>query len=254
MCLIAIAYQAHPAWPLVVAANRDEFHARPALPADWWADAPQVWGGRDQTAGGSWMAVSRQRRFAAVTNVRRMQPPDPRAPSRGSLIQDFMTSSDSAAAYAEQLAGRADRYAGFNLLLYDGDQLYFASNQDACARAPVRPGVHCVSNASLDTPWPKAQRLRAAMQGWLTAPDPDDQALFAALADRAPVPDEQLPDTGVGLEMERLLSPPFICSPRYGTRASTVLTLAASGALRISERRFDAAGDLAGESAASFAV
>ena len=254
MCLIAIAYQAHPAWPLVVAANRDEFHARPALPADWWADAPQVWGGRDQTAGGSWMAVSRQRRFAAVTNVRRMQPPDPKAPSRGGLIQDFMTSSDSAAAYAEQLAGSAGRYAGFNLLLFDGQQLHFASNQDGYQQAPVSAGLHCVSNANLDTPWPKAQRLRAAMQGWLVAPDPDDQALFTALADRAPAPDEQLPDTGVGLEMERFLSPPFICSPRYGTRASTVLTLAASGALRISERRFDAAGEAAGESTASFAV
>ena len=254
MCLIAIAYQAHPAWPLVVAANRDEFHARPALPANWWADAPQVWGGRDQTAGGSWMAVSRERRFAAVTNVRRMQPVDPEAPSRGGLIQDFMTSSDSASAYAERLADRAARYAGFNLLLYDGDQLYYASNHDAYSQAPVPPGVHCVSNASLDTPWPKAQRLRAAMQGWLAAPDPDGQALFVALADRATAPDEQLPETGVGLEMERFLSPPFICSPRYGTRASTVLTLAASGGLRICERRFDAAGEVAGESAVAFAV
>lgn len=238
MCLIAIAYRAHPDYELVVAANRDEFHARPALAADWWPEAPQVWGGRDQSAGGSWMAVSRAGRFAAVTNVRRMLPPKPDAPSRGALVSDFVTGEQSPEEFLQQLAPQAARYAGFNLLLYANGELHHAGNLPEFAAQRIEPGIHTVSNASLNTPWPKSRRLAAAMESWLAEASEDIEPLLAALADRTPAPDAELPDTGVGIEMERFLSPPFICSERYGTRASTVIRMGAEGDLFAVEQSF----------------
>ena len=249
MCLIAIAYRVHPDHELVVAANRDEFHARPALAADWWPDAPQVWGGRDQSAGGSWMAVSRDGRFAAVTNVRRMLPPKPDAPSRGALVSDFVRGQQSPEDFLEQLAPEAAHYAGFNLLLFADGELHHAGNLPEFTTQRVQPGIHTVSNASLDTPWPKSRRLAAAMERWLSDGADDTEALFTALADRTPAPDTELPDTGVGIEMERFLSPPFICSERYGTRASTVIRIGVDGALTAVEQRFAATGAHSGESA-----
>ena len=249
MCLIAIAYRAHPDYQLVVAANRDEFHARPALAADWWPDAPQVWGGRDQSAGGSWMAVSRAGRFAAVTNVRRMLPPKPDAPSRGALVSDFVRGQQSPEEFLQQLALTAASYAGFNLLLYADGELHHAGNLPEFTTQRIEPGIHTVSNASLNTPWPKSRRLAAAMESWLVEGAGDSEPLLEALADRTPAADTELPDTGVGIEMERFLSPPFICSERYGTRASTVIGLGVDGSVNAVERRFAAAGDSVGESA-----
>lgn len=248
MCLIAIAYRAHPDCELVVAANRDEFHARPALAADWWPDAPQVWGGRDQSAGGSWMAVSREGRFAAVTNVRRMLPPKPDAPSRGALVSDFVRGQQSPEEFLQQLAQSAASYAGFNLLLYAGGELHHAGNLPQFQSHRMEPGIHTVSNASLNTPWPKSRRLAAAMENWPVDSAGDTEALFSALADRTPAPDDELPDTGVGIEMERFLSPPFICSERYGTRASTVIQLSETGVMQAMERRYSASGEAGGQS------
>lgn len=248
MCLIAIAYRAHPDHELVVAANRDEFHARPALAADWWPDAPQVWGGRDQSAGGSWMAVTREGRFAAVTNVRRMLPPKPDAPSRGALVSDFVRGQQSPDDFLQQLAPEAARYAGFNLMLYADGELHHAGNLPAFRAQRMEPGVHTVSNASLNTPWPKSRRLAAAMEAWLSDAPDDVAPLLKALEDRTPAPDTELPHTGVGIEMERFLSPPFICSERYGTRASTVIRMGVEGALNAIERRFAASGARSGES------
>ena len=242
MCLIAIAYRAHPDHELVVAANRDEFHARPALAADWWPDAPQVWGGRDQSAGGSWMAVSREGRFAAVTNVRRMLPPKPDAPSRGALVSDFVRGEQSPEEFLQELAATAVSYAGFNLLLYANGELHHAGNLPEFTTQRIEPGIHTVSNASLNTPWPKSRRLAAAMDSWLAEAADDVEPLLAALADRTPAADSELPDTGVGIEMERFLSPPFICSERYGTRASTVVQIGRERGVWAVERRFDGAG------------
>ncbi|HUS24185.1 MAG TPA: NRDE family protein [Candidatus Binatia bacterium] len=239
MCLIAFHWR--PGEELLVAANRDEFHARAAAPAAFWPEAPDVFGGRDLAAGGSWMAVSRRGRFAAVTNVRRMIPPDPRAPSRGALVADFVRGGLSAAEFAGALEDASGRYSGFNLLLHDGAELRYANNHPGFENREVDPGVHVVSNATLDTPWPKAQRLRAAMER-----GGNDGALFAALADRVPARDAELPDSGVGREMERLLSPPFIVSPTYGTRCSTLLRLRPDG-IEFTERRFDPDGRPTGE-------
>jgi uncharacterized protein with NRDE domain len=237
MCLIAIAWQAHPDFPLVVAANRDEWRDRPAAPARWWDDHPQLVAGRDLQAGGTWMGVTRGRRFAAVTNFR--DPSDRRstALSRGTLVADFLLGRESPAAFLAGLAERAALYNGFNLLVSDGNSLLYFGSREGEVRA-VEPGVHALSNHLLDEPWPKVQRARAALARSL---GDGDEPLFAMLSDATPAPDDQLPDTGVGLERERMLSPILITGADYGTRASTVLRAGRSAA-RLEERTRDAAG------------
>lgn len=237
MCLIALAWQAHPDYPLVVAANRDEFHQRPAAPARFWPEAPAVLAGRDLAAGGTWLGITRQGRFAALTNVRE---PD-RAPgtrSRGLLVSAFLQGRDRPEAYAGAVAAAGADYSGFNLLVGDADSLWWVSNR-APAPLPVAPGVHALSNHLLDTPWPKVRRARDGLARTLDAPAVD--ALFALLADDRAAPDDELPDTGVGLAMERLLSPPFIRSAGYGTRCSSVL-LAGRERILFAEQTYTADG------------
>lgn len=254
MCLIALAYRAHPAFELVLAANRDEYHGRPTAPAGAWDDVPEVFGGRDLSQGGSWLALSRQGRLACVTNVRRMAVPDPAAPSRGGLVAAFARGRDSAQAYAEALAPRAMAYAGFNLLLWDGRELRYLNNHPAFVSRAVTPGVHVVSNADLDTPWPKTERLRGVMRAWAASGEGDEGPLLAALADARPAPDADLPDTGVGLDLERRLSPPFIVDAAYGTRCTTLVTLRRDGAVRFTEWRFDPDGQPAGRTDARWVL
>ena len=242
MCLISLAWRAHPQYELVLAANRDEYHNRPAAPAAFWADAPDVFGGRDLTQGGGWLALSQRGRLAAVTNVRRMVPPDPRAPSRGQLVSGFACGTLDAHTYAETLRASAARYAGFNLLLWDGSDVLYVSNQPEFTVQLLTPGVHAVSNAALDTPWPKLTRLKRDMSEWLQAAPQEPAALLRPLADEHEARDDELPDTGVGLEMERFLSPPFIRGLHYGTRASTVIAVSSDGATRFLERRWGASG------------
>jgi uncharacterized protein with NRDE domain len=240
MCLIAFAWNAHPAFRLVVAANRDELYARPTSPADWWADAPDVLAGRDLREGGTWMGVTRAGRFAAVTNFR-----DPGltqragAPSRGALVSDFLRGAADAEAYMSELAGRAAEYNGFNLLVADAGGLFYLSNRAEGVRR-LEPGVYGLSNHLLDTPWPKVLRAKRAITDALSRADSAaegwDSGLWEMLADRIVAADDDLPDTGVGAERERLLSPPFIHSDVYGTRASTVLTMATDGEVRLVER------------------
>lgn len=247
MCLISLNWRAHPRYELVLAANRDEFHHRPTATAGWWTDAPDVFGGRDLLQGGGWLAVSRQRKLAAVTNVRRMVQPDGNAPSRGALVADFMRSTQSSAEFAKRLRSRADAYAGFNLLLYDGETLLYITNHDGIRSERLTPGLHAVSNATLDTPWPKLLRLRSRMQEWGKLEQSDESSLFDALADDHVAADSTLPDTGVGIELERFLSPAFIRGPQYGTRASSVITLGTDGLLQFHERSFGPNGALSGE-------
>lgn len=246
MCLIAVAYRAHPDYRLLLAANRDEFHARPTAPAGFWPDHPDVAGGRDLASGGSWLAFSRGGRLAAVTNVRRMEPVDPWAPSRGHLVRDFVTGQTAAEAFALALQAEGRRYAGFNLLLWDGSTLLHTGNRGARPVTVLEPGVHAVSNADLGTPWPKLRRLEAAMAA-VCAGAPLE-ALWAALADDTPAPDEELPNTGLPREQERFLSPPFIRGEHYGTRASTLLAVPADGhAPWLEERRYGPQGVAAGQ-------
>ena len=238
MCLIAIALDAHPRYRLVLAANRDEFHARPTAPASYWDDTPQLFGGRDLQQHGSWLACTRDGRWAAVTNVRRMVPPDPQAPSRGRLVVDYLRGHDPASSYVSDLRTQAPRFAGFNLLAGDRHDVWYASNWPEYAQQKLNPGVHAVSNASLDTPWPKLVQLKSRLQRWCDEGETDFAPLFAALADPLVAADAGLPDTGVGIEQERFLSATFIRGETYGTRCCTLLTIDGSGHASFHERRF----------------
>jgi uncharacterized protein with NRDE domain len=248
MCLIGLSWRGGPGRELVLAANRDEFHERPSAPAAPWPDAPDVFGGRDLKSGGSWLAVSTRGRLAAVTNVRRMIPPNPQAPTRGALVADFVRGRAGAAEFARGLRSTAADYSGFNLLLYDGRKLLYVDNHPEYEAAAVTAGVHVVSNDQLDTPWPKSLRLRRVLER-----STQREALFEALADRRPAPDAELPDTGVGPELERMLSPPFIVSPGYGTRCSTFVRLA-DGAIEFEERRFGSRGEPLGTTRERLAI
>jgi uncharacterized protein with NRDE domain len=245
MCLIGVAFRAHPKYELVIAANRDEFHDRPTAPAGPWADHPQIFGGRDLRQKGSWLAATTGGRVAAITNVRRMVAPDPGAPSRGQLVASFLDSGVSAAEFARTLAGEAENYSGFNLLLYDGTELRYVTNAPQFRDEAVTPGVHVLANASLDTPWPKTRRLQQALDSWCKDKWESFTPLLKALADRAPGADAELPNTGVTRQLEKLLSAPFIVSPSYGTRCSSVVAL---GGARMDfiEMRFERSGLQAG--------
>jgi uncharacterized protein with NRDE domain len=250
MCLIALAWNVHPQYPLLLAANRDELHVRPADALQVWPQQPDLIGGRDAVAGGSWLLLSRRRRMAAVTNVRAGAAPPPALRSRGELVHDFVAGDASADAFCTQLADKAADYGRFNLLLWDGEALWLAGNYPAFRARPLSAGLHAVSNGDFDADWPKTRRLRHALSAWIEAhPQASNhvEPLFGALADREPVHDAELPDTGIGLERERLLAPPFVLHPLYGTRCSSVL-LARDRSLLIIERRFAADGREQGSS------
>jgi uncharacterized protein with NRDE domain len=253
MCLIAVAWGAHSRFKLALIANRDEFHARPAAPAGFDPDFPDVYGGRDLQAGGSWLLASTRGRLAAVTNVRFGRHPDAAPRSRGALVRAFASGADRASDFASSLGPTAAEYGRFNLLLWDGDTLEFASNHPSFVRLPVTPGLHAMSNGAFDAPWPKSGHATRALGAWLESPaatgDIDAAAiapLFEALADTAPAPDAALPDTGVGLELERALSPPFVRGEHYGTRCSTVVLVGEDGIV-FAERRFGPDGRRSGD-------
>lgn len=237
MCLILFAQNAHPDYPLVFAGNRDEFYERPTAPASFWDDAPHVLGGRDRKAGGTWLGITRRGYWATVTNVRDQRPAREEAPSRGRLVATFLREEPDPEAYLASVHPRAHRYNGFNLLVGTPRTTYYLSNRDGSPRA-VEDGVHGMSNAQLDDAWPKVERGTARLRSILgDAPTPDQ--LLDGLNDRRPAPDDQLPQTGVGQETERMLSPPFIESDQYGTRASTALLVHRSGTVTFAERTFD---------------
>ena len=250
MCLLVFAWQTGPDHALVLAGNRDEFHDRPAAPADWWNDA--IVGGRDLRAGGTWMAARRDGRFAVVTNYREPLEEGRGPRSRGELVTRYLESEATPEDYARAVAARGREYAGYNLLLGSTDTLCYLSNRGRGPEA-LQPGIYGLSNHLLDTPWPKLQRTRARFERLLAA-GADTAALLDMLADREPAPDDQLPETGIGPQWERLLSAPFIVSPHYGTRCSTVIKLRNNGEMSLTERRFDAAGGAIGESDFRFAM
>jgi uncharacterized protein with NRDE domain len=243
MCLIVFAWRPSHPQPLVLAANRDEFYARPTQPLAQWHDAPQVYAGRDLEAGGTWLGVNADGRFAALTNVRNPGQPLGRR-SRGELVAQFLIGSLSIEEYLLQVAGRAGEYGGFNLLVGDRLTLHFLSSTDPVPRQ-LSEGVYGVSNAGLDTPWPKLVKAKKALSAQLH--DPQPAALFGFLSDPQHAPEAELPDTGVGLATETLLSSVFIASPTYGTRASTVLIVNADGSRRMIEHSFGPYGGRLGE-------
>ncbi|MFN0314837.1 MAG: NRDE family protein [Burkholderiales bacterium] len=241
MCLILFGYRAHPAYSLVLAGNRDEYHERPSASAQFWPSNPGILGGRDLAAGGSWLAVNRQGKLAAVTNFRDGQPKTARR-SRGHLVSEYMGSNLSGAQQIQSLASAQDEYGGFNLLLLDSQGLHYTSNRTP-GPVDVAPGIHGLSNHLLDSPWPKVeagkQKLQAQLEG---SREQLIGGLFDVLADRSQVSDERLPETGVSLDWERKLSAAFIHTPAYGTRASTVIVVDSAGHLDFAERSFDSTG------------
>ncbi|MFJ7108069.1 NRDE family protein [Pseudomonas sp. NPDC098740] len=243
MCLIVFAWRPGHAQPLIVAANRDEFYARPSLPLAQWPEAPHVHAGRDLEAGGTWLGVGAHGRFAALTNIRDPHQP-PSRKSRGELVAGFLLGNMSIDDYLSDVVGRSLEYAGFNLLVGNANELWhFNARETEAVMLP--PGVYGLSNAGLDTPWPKLLKARAALEEVLD--DPQPQALLALLNDPQTAPFAELPDTGVGLATETLLSSVFIASPTYGTRASTALIVQADGTRWMVERSFGPYGGHLGE-------
>jgi len=218
----------------VVASNRDEWRDRPAEPAHWWPDHPELLAGRDLQAGGTWMGITRNGRFAAVTNFR--DPSDRRttARSRGGLVTEYLLGDAEPGAWLADLMHRSGEYNGFNLVLGDGESLWYFGSREGLAR-PIPPGVHGLSNHLLDEPWPKVVRACTAMQAALEPEDPA-AALFDALSDREVAPDASLPATGVGLAWERRLASALITGEDYGTRASTVVVCSSDGSVCFEER------------------
>jgi uncharacterized protein with NRDE domain len=253
MCLLVIAWQCHPQFRLVVAANRDEFHARPALPLAPWKDIEGVVGGRDLQASGAWFAIDARRRVGIVTNFREFGRQRRSAPSRGGLIPGYLSSDSAPGEYLRALETDAPGYAGFNLLLADRGSLWYASNRADQFARELPPGIYGLSNEFLDTPWPKLVRVRARFETLIRSSAASDldalhRDLFAMLADRQTAPPADIPPGDLTAEWARKLSAPFVLDPGYGTRCSTVLTISNQDALRIAERRFDADGTAAGQS------
>ncbi|AZC25432.1 MULTISPECIES: NRDE family protein [Pseudomonas] len=243
MCLIVFAWRPGHTQPLIVAANRDEFYARPSLPLAQWPESPQIHAGRDLEAGGTWLGVGADGRFAALTNIRNPHQPPARR-SRGELVARFLAGTIDLDEYLRDVVGRSLEYAGFNLLLGTADQLWHYNAHDPEPRQ-LEAGVYGLSNAGLDTPWPKLLKAKAALREVLD--DPRPEALLALLGDPQTAPFADLPDTGVGLATESLLSSIFIASPSYGTRASTALIVHADGSRHLVERSFGPYGGHLGE-------
>ena len=244
MCLAVIAWNAHPRWKLVVVANRDEFHGRPATAMQPWAQMPAVLAGRDVQAGGTWLGVRNDGRFALLTNYRDPATVIAAAPSRGKLVENFLIQDRDAKPYLKALSLTRNTYNGFNLLVSDSHSLAYASNKTEPFTRLVTAGVHGLSNALLDTPWPKTQKTVNAVKHLLTPEanaKPED--FSAVMRDTEPVNDELLPHTGIALDRERLLATPFIISPNYGTRCTTLILQDTDQCIWVQEDSYNADGE-----------
>jgi uncharacterized protein with NRDE domain len=247
MCLILLAHGVHPRFPVILAANRDEFFSRPTDPAHFWPEHPHVLAGRDLEQGGTWLGIARDGRWAAVTNFRDGTRPTPGKRSRGELVAGYLRTVTSGTQYVASLGARAEEYHGFNLFVGDCTGVTYVSNRTDFSGA-LAPGVYGLSNGLLDDPWPKVEqgkvRLLEALSGDLAQ---GVETLFDLLSDRAIAADQMLPRTGVSLEWERTLSAAFISAPEYGTRSSTVMLIGSDNSVHFTERTFDVKGGPANE-------
>ena len=240
MCLILFANEANSRYQLVLAANRDEFYSRPTSTTAFWEEAPDILAGRDLKSGGSWMGVTRGGKIAAVANFRGSGKVWEDAPSRGNLVSDFLSSCESPDVFTARLRTRARNYNGFSLLLGSAESLWWYSNQYDEQPHKIIPGIHGLSNHLLDTPWAKVKRGKRALEDLLVGETKiTPEQVFPILEDRTPAADDELPDTGVGLELEKVLSAAFIRTQYYGTRSSTVLLVERTGNLTFVERSFN---------------
>jgi len=241
MCLIFFSYEQHPAYRLVLAANRDEYYERPTQSLDFWEDSPNILAGRDLKQSGTWMGITRNGRFAAITNFRDPASLKPDAPSRGLLVSDFLAGNTSPERYLESIHAVGGKYNGFNLLVGDQSALFWYSNR-ANGIQKIKPGLYGLSNHLLNTPWHKVENGITELEIVLAEKQSEEQidieAVFRILADGTRPPDDRLPNTGVGLAWERILSPMFVTSETYGTRSSSVLLIKRNGEVTFAERTF----------------
>ncbi len=238
MCLILLAYTTHPLYPLIIATNRDEFYDRPTAQASFNEENPDMLAGRDLEKGGTWLGITKAGQIAAITNFRDLQSYNSNAPSRGLLVSRFLSGGESPSEYIQNITQSSARYNGFNLILGNGNGLFCFSNEDHLLRE-IAPGIHGLSNHLLDTPWPKVERGKELLRGLLSHAEnlsPDE--IFTMLADTSRPDDSDLPDTGIGLEWERLLSSIFIQSEVYGTRTSSVIFIDRENSVSYVERTF----------------
>lgn len=249
MCLIVIGFRAHEHYPLIVAGNRDEFHDRPTQSARWWADKPDIAGGRDLKAGGTWLALHRGGRFATVTNFQGAKLESGKLKSRGLLVADFLECGLSPLEYLESIDGEA--YAGFNLLVSDGRALGYLSNRGIDARL-LDPGVYGLSNATLDAPWHKVERSKAVLQGLLDTDAVNETELLRLLSDRARGPSSEVKSGRLPFARAHALTAPFVVLPDYGTRCSSAVLADSDGRWQLLERQFDADGNARGDTQLSF--
>lgn len=238
MCLIIFAFQTHPRYKLILAANRDEYYHRPTAPAGWWREARFLLAGKDLEAGGTWMGITKKGKLAVLTNYRGTDSHKKNAPSRGTLVSQYLRSNISSREYLEELRAKSSKYNGFNLILGDMDNLcYYSNRQNKILH--LASGIHGLSNDSLDTSWPKVVKGKQILeQQVLNQPEISLESIFSFLKDTEMPPDDHLPDTGIGIELERVLSPIFIKSPGYGTRSSTVLLVDKDNQVTFAERGF----------------
>ena len=249
MCLVVVAWQQHPEYPLIIAGNRDEFHTRPTKEMHWWPDRPDIVGGRDLQAAGTWLAFHRTGRFSTITNFRDAEAPVAKLRSRGHLVTDFLESSDAPIDFLANIDGGA--YAGFNLLVSDGETLAWLSNRGGSARV-LPPGVYGLSNALLDSPWDKVTRSKATIERLIQQDKINETELLRLLNDRLKAPTGEIDTDGLPFATAHAISAPFIVLPDYGTRSSSVAFCDRGGNWRLQERRFDANGTSTGETAFRF--
>lgn len=242
MCLIVFALHQHPDWPLIISANRDEFHPRPTAEAHFWDEQPAIFAGRDLEAGGTWLGINQSGNITALTNYRESTQKAPGNISRGKLCSDYLTGSQSAAAYLQSVKAQALQYAGFNLLCGNAQQLHYYSNRSSAAQQ-LSPGIYGLSNGLLNSPWPKVETSKAKLAKLIKQGDIKSEHLIDCLQDRKTPPKHQQPNTGVSPTWEHLLSSPFIVSDNYGTRCTTAVMFHRSGSISFTEQSYNAQGE-----------
>ena len=238
MCLILISYNMHPEYRLILAANRDEFYNRPTRQLGFWNNTPDILAGKDLRGGGTWLGVTKSGRLSAITNYRDPATLKDDASSRGELVTDFLKGKTAPKSYMEHIKRAVNRYNGFNLFAADISDFYYYSNMEQIVKK-IKPGVYCISNHLLDTPWPKVEKAKGLFKSIVTVNSKiDPEQLFIVLEDKIRPSEDQLPDTGVGIEWERRLSSIFIRSKLYGTRSSSIILYDRTGHITFIERTF----------------
>lgn len=253
MCLIIVSFKAYPGYPLVLAANRDEMYQRPSRAAHFWPDFPSILAGQDAEHGGSWLGLHKNGRFAAVTNYRDGLKENNAVTSRGLLVSEYLQSQCSPVAFLEQRIADINNYNGFNLLVGDMNAMYFLSSREQNYKQ-LGAGTYGISNGDLDSAWPKVDWAKQHLSDLIADAAGNHEAILTMLANRDIPVDKRLPDTGIGVELERVLAPVFILSKEYGTRASTVLTIDNNNRTRFSERSYDSQGKAENTSLYEFTI